>query len=717
MAFLFYIDGQLTDQPVNDTELVTTIRRDSTLGALLVTQDVTLNYASINTLEPGTISGYAYLKSLLTDAICNEATVVITDQVSATETYEIYRGVIKVPNIEWDEQRGVIGSKIQDNSFYSYINNNKNIKFNLISTQTKSKEAIEPPPVYEVDMFNSISGANGSLIGSLFRGYRTYDVLKFLVPALSDNKITFESDYLRHLIDDDFNELFLFDGAALVNENTDPVMAMDFQTLFSELFKARNVSFYIDMRDPETPILRIEDINFFFNESEVFRFDSIKDLQTTLKTTKLYGTVKIGSEYTIDGANPLFYPFPEAISYFGFKQETYTPLGQCNTDNELDLVNKFIISSNAINDQIVGVVDSNLEEIFMVECTDVDDTFLTANAAKYPGFNSAPPYFYNTWLRNNKRLEIHGSNFQSAVSNTQTISGDGFRAELGTEEIIGTSQPGLITSFPAYGINVDYDPIIFVDEFSGNNYDGNGNYNNFSGVYTVPSDGDYSYTANLELSIENCQFCSGVNVQVIASPTVPAGTYLNNNVYIGVGIRVWVEAFTDGTFTTIVDSSDTVVFTYLNGTRYISCNLSAALLSGNKIRVRTEAMSVRFVPSLFTLPAIALYGIYINANCSIPQGLWMAIYAQPASYFTCNGTPSGQITLTDNNPNLYKVYQHEFKYDIGVADFQNIKNNPIGLFPFEKDGVVRNGWIEQMQHNDFTGETQVKLITSDAIIS
>jgi len=57
MAFLFYIDNQLTDQPVNDTALITSIKRDNQLNALLITQDVELIYNGNNALNTGEVSG------------------------------------------------------------------------------------------------------------------------------------------------------------------------------------------------------------------------------------------------------------------------------------------------------------------------------------------------------------------------------------------------------------------------------------------------------------------------------------------------------------------------------------------------------------------------------------------------------------------------------------------------------------------------------------
>jgi len=59
MAFKFYIDNQLTDQPVNDMDLVTRIVRDQSTKNVLITQDIELIWNNNNGLPSGTISGYA----------------------------------------------------------------------------------------------------------------------------------------------------------------------------------------------------------------------------------------------------------------------------------------------------------------------------------------------------------------------------------------------------------------------------------------------------------------------------------------------------------------------------------------------------------------------------------------------------------------------------------------------------------------------------------
>ncbi|WP_298065355.1 hypothetical protein [uncultured Acinetobacter sp.] len=87
---------------------------------------------------------------------------------------------------------------------------------------------------------------------------------------------------------------------------------------------------------------------------------------------------------------------------------------------------------------------------------------------------------------------------------------------------------------------------------------------------------------------------------------------------------------------------------------------------------------------------------------------------QSISFFECNGTPDGGITLSANQSDNYRILVADFPYSIPVNSFRAIVNNPKALYPFEKDGVTRFGWIKEMKRNDQTGLTQIKLITSNA---
>lgn len=705
--FKFYIDNQLTDQPDSDTDLVTTMKRDNEAGGFLITQELTLLYSANDDLEVGTISGYTYLKSLFDSGTCFEAEIIVYDEQTATNTYRVFTGVIKVPSMELQLQTTSLSCKIDDNSFDSYINNNKNVTFNLYATKTKNGEIITPPPIYALDFFNSFTGAFNSTLGFYYSGYRIYDVLKFLIPAISDNKVSFESDYLRTAS----HQLMIYDGFALSNPGSNPNITASFDQIRRELYKLKNLFFYIDQTDPDAPVLRMEDIGWFYTAFNVLTFDEPLQVKTTIKTDKLYGTIKVGSSYNPGSAtvgSPV-YTWNAGTSYYGWKEETYTPTGQCNRDIELDLINDFLISSNAVNDQVNGATTSNLDKMFIVEAFNLDEILFTGNAFYYSFPTTGTPFYYNMGLNNVSKIQVHGSNFQSALTNTQNAGTNVFRASMGQDTTVMNQNAGsglvsnFLTDTPAVLV-----PVPFADEFSGDNYDPGGNYNNTPGNYdyVVPVDGDYSFAVNLHLEAQNLKTCTTTNNIALGAINIPTQYIVNYTVSI--------EAYTDNTFSTLITSSLQTFFIGSDGTYNYIASLVAQLTIGNAVRVRSSAQFDVLFPTYFgnsPLTNTIILGGLCGYQASEPKALLIAL---EDSTFECNGTPEGAIIPAQPDPTLYKAKLSEFDYPISETDFRAIAATPLGSFEFIKDGISRIGWIEMLQHAHQTGQTKIKLITQDA---
>jgi len=567
-------------------------------------------------------------------------------------------------------------------------------------------------------MFDSFSGVYGSTIGAYFRGYRVYDVFKYLVAAISDNRVGFESYYLQQS-----TNLFIFDGFALANPNTDPNVIVSFQKLFEEIHKARNISYFIDNTDQANPILRLEDSESLFTSNQVYDFSSIKELITRIKTDKIFGSIKVGADYNPGGSAVTIYTFNAGTSYLGWMQEIYTPVGQCNIDNEMNLVNEFIITSNAVNDQVVGAVDSNLDSLFLVECDNVDTVGFTASAIQYDAWAASTVYkYYNEGLNNPSKLIAHSSNYQTGVSNTVEIGGNGFQASLGQELLLGTYEPNSPAfASPFYLI----DPVIFADETTGSNYDGGNNYDNTTGVYVAPLSGIFSFSSKLLIDAVNILQCAAagvignatVGIQVLNSPTLTATSYPLNLIR-GFTLVQIISVYTDNTLAVLVSDKLTVHrITQDSTVAPYSVNYVVTLTTGQAVVTQTIAIADVFAPQLFgnlsirevnTLPnwSVATLG------CVVPSGARPAIYAADTSIYQCSGAPDGGGIIIANDPSLYRDKEWEFQYEIPQTDWLNIKANPTGLFTFEKDGITRTGWISSMKHNDWTGATQIKLITS-----
>jgi len=86
--------------------------------------------------------------------------------------------------------------------------------------------------------------------------------------------------------------------------------------------------------------------------------------------------------------------------------------GQCNTDTELNLINQFIISSNAINSAYMGGVTDFIDDIFLVQ---VDTT--TNQAVRHEFYGQSSPYYYNIGLNNANKLTLYSNSLQNNIGN------------------------------------------------------------------------------------------------------------------------------------------------------------------------------------------------------------------------------------------------------------------------------------------------------------
>lgn len=678
MAFKFYIDNQLTDQPDNDMDLLTSIKRDKQFGAQLITQDVELSYTGNNDLATGTISGYTYIKSLFDSSVCQEAAVQIYDEVSPSETYLLFRGVIKIPQVIMNEHEPNLSFKVQDDSFYAYIANNRDLKIDFRSTKSKNGVDITPIDVYSLDLFNSATGVFGSSIGVYYHGYRIVDVFAFIIRVISDNKISFRSDYFDGMIP----EPFLLKGQDILSPYTvyplaqEPVYEVSFSEVFDELNKIKNLSFYIDQSDPENPVFVLENTEATYSSTSVYTFEDLKEIRTTVNTDNLYATVRVGSTVLSDGQDDInLYPWNEATSYYGWKQESFYPLGQCNTSSELNLVNQWVLSNNVIQEVVYGQSDAYIDNYFLIEIEQVDDVAFTGVAYRYDYFGQpAPPYFYNFGLNNFNKMKRHSDKFEQSFGTFLGGSGGRFRALKGDtagQDVQYVTAPASDPNFvPIAGITVQAD---YVNETTLGGFDDGGNWDNTVSEYTVPSTGDYSFTQHLEFEISG---------------------------FTNAGFG---EAFFVFSQIKLYDSTMTLKASDSTGSGY-------TLATGNGFHVLDHTFVVNATQTdIVQAEFIIIYQPNQSGSQNVPRVLTM-LYT---SYFECNGAPDSGIAITNGNSQIRK-YLHEFEAFAGItsADFRTLKANPTGAIYFEKDGVTRQGWIDDLKYNDQTGRAQVKIITS-----
>lgn len=501
--YRFYLDGNLlADEPLGWKELTSSIRSYDEIRGILITQDVTLSFRG---------DGYTYLKTIFdSDSVCALSTISIEYNCNNAGFEEVFRGTVFITSLSFEDQ--VCKSKLEDDSFFARINNNKNIKFYLDVGRSKSSVSITPVTPIDLQMFDVCTCAD---IPDKRKAYKIFDSFKFIVQAMTDGIMGFASSYFDiggecegHVIQ---TGLGLRDITYTTDKKNIPYIS--FLELFTECNKKNNLAIGIEYSGA-TPILRIETYDYFFASSSSIVLSNPSGVKISTDISKLYAKVKIGStevEPFQDCAqqNPAL--FPENTDFVGFREEEFPLDTQCNTDSTLDLVSSWVISSNVIQ-HILTDDPSYDENIVFIQATRIDATNHTA--VQNDIFNDGNCY-YNAFYNNMNTLQRWNT---ALPNNVQVILGTGinnFQASRRT-----TSSPIVVTPLGASYItstvdgngnliepyNDDWDlgfdgcvlPCV-----SPNNY-GNGtatgiDVSTANSRYTVPVNGIYRFHADVKL--------------------------------------------------------------------------------------------------------------------------------------------------------------------------------------------------------------------------
>lgn len=650
--FMTYFDGVLVQNPLNESALQNSIKRDSTLNGIVVTHDGRLVFgktdSTVTEADP-----YAILIALFdSDVACNEVSVEITYTCSE-QTYTVVKGLIKTPEMTVDRQMCQASCIVQDDNFYSRINNNKSIKIDIASTITKNGTALSPVPLYDVAMFDPATGVYGDEVIAI----RVKDLLEFQIAWMSDGQVLFESDFLD---DDSISELFISTGYDIrVPGSPDYIpYQISFDFVYQNLRKLFNLTFFIE-KTTSTNTFRLEKASYFYDNTDAaFEFTDIKQLKTSIKRERVYGQVEIGSGAVRDAG---WLTFTESTRLFGFNQEQYFFAGQCNLDNTLDVQTEFVTSSNVIQDTYIFLSEENDDDFFLIECENVDTGALTADAKQYTFFGGAELFYNLGRLANNRVLENYVGFIPSSIVTFLGDKSNGFKATPTADRF--WSDNGLNGSTPIPAGGYIQEPFEFSDDFTGDNFDGNNNYNAVTSQYVVPAADIYTF--NMEIDFATAGF---------TSPATEFEIFTLIKQYASDGV-------------TLKDFASQQTFIHQNGDFTIPLSASFLCAAGDIIQTRFE---------------LRLVG-------SFQFNVHKIFHLRDSSFFAAN---IGTLVLSESR--LFKATIEEFRYFIPPSDYVVIEQNPLGLYSFEKDGVIKKGYIDDLKYNWYTKEATIKLVRDAA---
>lgn len=502
----FLLDNVVYESPKEWDEIETSIKRDLQYNSVLANQDTSVEFTG---------DAYDFLHSKLqTDGFCTRVKFEMRSSVDGLTYRNLLRGNLFLSDIEFNERTCTATVKIEDNSFYAMINNNKSISTALDSGRSKNGVTIQTPPIYQVDFQNiatlAIAQANVNC-------YRVYDAFEYLIKFMSDGRLQFASDYLQTTSFTDplegalsgfgWKGLCITTGINIrvgttINDFSQSLFSFD--DLWNEVNRRIPLVLIVENPYSENPTIRIENIDYQYTNATVFTASDVYEVISKVDTKSIYAKVNVGSS-VVDNQGL----FPEQIHFFGFGPEEYIVQGECNIDTALELGTDWATSSNVIAQCLNGAQDYD-SNLFLIETE-----YFTSTTGETWNFNNlgiiGPPvyYYFNTNLTNSYILSRYRGGVPGNLVQFTGVKGDGeFQATEPTAYAVG-----VLTV-------MDFTNVIF----------NNGGYFNGVDRFTAPISGVFTF--NIGLTVTSTGYTTptqGCSVGIYAFIYDAGGTLQSNN--------------------------------------------------------------------------------------------------------------------------------------------------------------------------------------------
>lgn len=353
--YKFFFDNIQVSEPLNWDSLAFSITRDNESSGLLVQSDSDVTFG-------GDSYTYLYEKSLA-DGYCSQVTYSIYEDCTNNGDYTLTdTGIIFISDCEFELDKCVCKTKLQDDGYYSKINNNKSIETSVVVGKSKLGNDITPVNRFAVDFFLPASGAYGITCYC----YTVFDAIRYYIDFMSDSTIDFESSILDS--GGEFEGMCFTSGAELFYQDNAEINFTNIRRPFSEILQTVtrlfNLGWWIETNSNNRKVFRLESKDYFYSSNVAVNLSNVKGITKSYAKEKLYATCTLGSSDVNDSTD---YSFPETIAFNGFNNEQYQMLSSCNIDTNLDLTSNVILSSNIIEACLTAADDSYNDGLFLVD--------------------------------------------------------------------------------------------------------------------------------------------------------------------------------------------------------------------------------------------------------------------------------------------------------------------------------------------------------------
>ena len=492
MIYRALLDGVVRDEPQGWDTLIDSFKRDYNLRGIVSTKDGQFVFQG---------DGYRYLNDLALNSSGTSKVDLIIERSDddGNSFVEDYKGTIFIADCEFNEGTREARCKIQDDSYYARINNNKSIGVFLYGSRSKNNVAITPCTVYTIKYFTVTTGAyitqtfNGGYEGSAFK---SFDVLRYMIEWMTDKNVGFASSIfdtggeLENWMVTHGRAIQLADQAApgsapcdqtVWETNWDKVKWDDVLKNHSNRF---NLWWTIEYTTG-VPVFRLEKESYFRGTDTVHYAFDVDTIKTKINSALFYAKVQFGQGEMLEeqGTN-----FPETIDFVGWKDEEFQLLGESNLDATLDLRTTWVTSSNVIEYLLFNGTASDQHYdrmILMVECEfDSGVNYLAVKS----DFLDTGFYYYNFGSTNAQIASRFLGAVPQSIATFLGAGNDEFQASSTTDQ----SSVSLV---------LNMEPFPFDDSTTNPNFDTSNNYDNATYQYIIPQSGVFTFTFDINVFI------------------------------------------------------------------------------------------------------------------------------------------------------------------------------------------------------------------------
>lgn len=666
MRLQYYLDGSLlTDEPAGWQEATSVIQRVDEIKGLFVTLDVTLTFYG---------DAFTTLIASYGAGFCNTHTIEIKESRDDGITYvTLYEGILFISDCVFDYNNCTVECKLQDNSFYAKINNNKSIKTFVEVGRSKNDVAYTGADDYQIDIYDPCTLA---IYARSPHTVRVYEAFRSLVAFMTDDTVDFESvifdfggEWEGYCITDGLH-ISSLDIASY--SSTTNITKFSFIDLFQEIDKKFNIGMMIDTSGARPKVV-IENQDHFRNTTSVVPMTKINGMKASVDVDSLYSQLHLGSAAIAGtGCGVGGLAFPLESTFITFNDETFYVLGTCNIDKTLDLYSQWIIDTNIIQDCVVNGSADYDQQIVLLETVVVGPFSGTTVRGNPFNDTAATPRFYNPGLMNNS-VTVR---YLGAVPNSIASTLDDLTADC----YIYRSQTNLLI-FGLGASTQSYSPVQFNDKTTPPYYDTGGNFTLVTGRYTAATGGLFNFRSvyNIIMDYVDVEVASLLYIRAIYRHYDSFGVQIGSDNIIenSFDAQNIPPPLINQTYTADSQIFNMAVADYVNVTIQVQWNLTGIIGSGGGNQVIFQ----------------------------IKSGTFETLY-----------TSVGGGVVQSYDPDEYPAFKYEFEYPLTAQQFDTLIAQPNYAVTLDVDGInTFNAFIKEAKYKRKTGMAQFTCIASKSM--